>query len=172
MPDLIIMQYYIFIFGSLLFIFFICLYLYRRRHRGVISCLISLDELGEVYHDISEQAAETSFSVFVIPRPNQASIEVQFSVENGITGLDWILQSEANKEERPKIEQYFASKGFDFHEKEINNWHYLRIEEGDIVKLCVGLIRDLYDADEITLKYGGFSFRPLSKIIKKWFRIS
>ena len=68
-----------------------------------MSRSISLNELAEVYSDISEQAVETSFSVFVIPRPNQASIEVQFSVEKGITGLDWILESEANKEERPKV---------------------------------------------------------------------
>jgi hypothetical protein len=165
------MQNYIFISGFFLFIFAYYLYLRRRRHHGVLSRSISLNELAEVYSDISEQAEETSFSVFVIPRPNQASIEVQFSVEKGITGLDWILESEANKEERPKVEQYFASQGFGFREKEMNNWHYLRIEEGDIVRLCTGLIKDLFDAKEIILKYGGFRLRPLSKTIKKRFSI-
>jgi len=165
------MQYNILIFGSLTFIFFLCIYLYRRKNREDVSCSISLDELEEVYHDISKQAVETSFSVFVIPRQNKESIEIQFSVENGITGLDWILESEANKEERSKIKQYFSSKGFNFHEKEMNNWRYLRIEEGDIVKLCTDLIRDLYGSEDIILKYGGFNFRPLSRIIKKWFGI-
>jgi len=165
------MQYNILIFGSLTFIFLLCLYLYRRKYREDLSCSISLDELREVYHDISEQAVETSYSVFVIPRPNKESIEIQFSVENGITGLDWILESESNKEERPEIERYFTSKGFNFHEREMNNWHYIRIEEGDIVKLCSDLIWDLYDSEEIILKYGGFNFRPLSRIIKNWFRI-
>lgn len=162
------MRDYIFISGFLLFIFAFYIFLHRRKYRGISTRLITINEIAEVYCDISEQAVETSFAVFIIPRPNQASIEVQFSVEESIIGLDWILESESNKGERLKIEKYFASHGFDFKEKEMNNWHYLRIDEGDIVRLCTGLIKDLYDAEEIMLKYGGFSFRPLSQIIKKW----
>ncbi len=93
---------------------------------------------------------------------------MQFSIEDGAAGLDWILESEANKAERRNVEQYILSKGFHFQEKEMNNWHYLRIEQGDIVELCVGIIKDLYDADEVILRYGGFKVRPLSRIMKKW----
>lgn len=139
---------------------------YLRRRRGIRSSQITLDSVGEVYGDISEQAVETSFAVFIIPRPIHESVEVQFSIEDGAAGLDWILESEANRAERLKVEQYILSKGFHFQEKEMNNWHYLRVEQGDIVKLCVGIIRDIYDSDEVILKYGGFKFRPLSKIIK------
>lgn len=141
---------------------------YWRRHRGIRSSQITLGSVGEVYRDISEQAVETSFAVFIIPRPNQDSVEVQFSIEDGAAGLDWILESDANKAERRKVEQYILSKGFHFQEKEMNNWHYLRVEQGDIAKLCVGIIRDIYGPDKVVLKYGGFKFRPLSKIIKNW----
>lgn len=156
------------IIGSLLSAFLILLYLYGRRRRGIRSYKITLGRVREVYRDISEQAVETSFAVFIVPRPKQDSVEVQFSIEDGAAGLDWILESEANKAERRNVEQYVLSKGFHFQEKEMNNWHYLRIEQGDIAKLCVGIIRDLYGSDEVILKYGGFKVRPISKIIKNW----
>lgn len=141
---------------------------YLIMRRGIRRTEITLDRVGEIYSDISEQALETSFAVFIVPRPNQDSVEVQFSIEDGAAGLDWILESEANQAERRKVEQYILSTGFHFQEKEMNNWHYLRVEQGDIVTLCVGIIRDIYGADEVVLKYGGFKLRPLSKIIKNW----
>lgn len=141
---------------------------YWRRRRGIRRAQITLDSVSEVHRDISEQAVETSFAVFIVPRPNQDSVEVQFSIENGTAGLDWILESEANKAERRKVEQYISSKGFHFQEKEMNNWHYLRVEQGDIAKLCVGIIRDIYGSGAVVLKYRGFKFRPFSKIIRNW----
>ena len=150
----------IYIIGLLLCMFVLLFYFYRRKRRGVVSYKIRSDKVGKVYNEISEQAVETSFSVFVIPRLNQEPVEVQFSIENGRAGLDWILESEPNKEQRPKIERYISAKGYDYQEKEMNNWHYLRVENGDLVQLCVGIIRDVYHSDEIILKYGGFCFRP------------
>ena len=149
----------IYIVGLLLCVFLLLFYFYRRKPRGVVSYKITSDKVGEVYNEISEQAVETSFSVFVIPRLNQEPVEVQFSIENGEAGLDWILESEPNKEQRPKIERYISEKGFDYQEKEMNNWHYLRVENGDLVQLCVGIVKDVYHADEIILKYGGFELK-------------
>lgn len=149
----------IYIVGVLLCIPLLLIYFYRRKPRGVVSYKISSDKVGDVYKAISEQAVETSFSVFVMPRLNQDPVEVQFSIENGQAGLDWILESEPNKEQRPQIERYLSAKGFDYEEKEMNNWHYLRVENGDLVQLCVGIIRDVYHSDEVILKFGGFRFR-------------
>lgn len=149
----------IYIVGVLLCIPLLLIYFYRRKPRGVVSYKIRSDKVGDVYNAISKQAVETSFSVFVIPRLNQDPVEVQFSIENGQAGLDWILESEPNEEQRPQIERYLSAKGFDYEEKEMNNWHYLRVENGDLVQLCVGIIRDVYHSDEVILKFGGFRFR-------------
>ena len=129
------------------------------RDKGVQTKSISVDDIGEVYRQISTQGIETSFAVFIIAtsRWNTAdTVEVQFSVEKGVTGLDWILMSEPNKREKSRVIQFALSKGAEWQECELNNWIYLRIEQDDLAEICTCLIRDLYEAEDVLLKYGGF----------------
>ena len=41
----------------------------------------------------------------------------------------------------------------------MNDWLYLRIEQGDVVGLCTSLIEDLYQVEQVELKYGGFRYK-------------
>lgn len=130
-----------------------------RRNQGIQRKAIAVADVGEVFRQISAQGVETSFAVFIIQTGGQnASVEIQFSVEDGKTGLDWILMSPANIEEKPKVMQYAASKGVAWQEKEMNDWLYLRIEHGDLVTFCTSLIEDLYQVRQVELKYGGFIY--------------
>lgn len=149
---------------SLLFLAAIAAYILwrRRRDQGIRRRTIAVADVGEVFRQISAQAVETSFAVFAIQtgkEGEEGAVEIQFSVEGGKTGLDWILMSPANIEEKPKVIQYAASKGVEWQEKEMNDWLYLRIEQGDVVGLCTSLIEDLYQVEHIELKYGGFRYR-------------
>ena len=132
------------------------------RDKGIQFKTISLGDIGDVYRQISNQCVETSFAVFVIAPPQwdaEDTVEVQFSVEEGVTGLDWILMSECNKREKQRVIQYALSKGAEWKECEMNNWIYLRIDKGDLAGLCTSLIRDLYKVEVVQLKYGGFKYR-------------
>ncbi len=136
--------------------------LLRLRAKGVQTKKIAVDDIAKVYHQISTQAIETSFAVFIISPAHQDSkdsVEIQFSVEKGITGLDWILMSESNQREKAKVIQHALSKGAEWQECEMNNWIYLRINQGDVAELCTSLIKQLYGVDEVLLKYGGFRYR-------------
>lgn len=142
----------------------VAIYLLRqsRANQGIRRKRISVSDIGEVYRQISAQGIETSFAVFVIEADEHSqhdTVEIQYSVENGKTGLDWILMSPANIEEKAKVMKYAESRGVQWQEKEMNDWVYLRIEEGDLVDLCTSLIGDLYGAGEVELKYGGFTYR-------------
>ena len=122
---------------SLLFLTGIAMYvLWRtRRGQGIRTTNIPVADIGDVFRQISAQAVETSFAVFVIrvgEENEDDTVEIQYSVEDGKTGLDWILMSAANIEEKPKVTQYAVSKGVVWQEKEMNGWLYLRIEEGDL----------------------------------------
>ena len=135
--------------------------LLRSRDKGIHAKTISVSDIGEVYRQISTQGVETSFAVFVIAPPQwdeEDTLEVQLSVEEGVTGLDWILMSEPNQREKPRVIQYALCKGAEWQECEMNKWFYLRIEQGDLVELCTSLIRDLYEAEDVLLKYGGFEY--------------
>lgn len=131
----------------------------RSRDTGIRTRSVSLGDIGEIYRQISSQGVETSFAVFVITPPQwhaEDPVEVQFSVENGVTGLDWILLSESNKREKPRVVQYALNRGTEWRECEMNDWPYLRIEQNDLAELCVSLIRDLWGVENVLLKYGGF----------------
>ncbi len=149
---------------SLLFLAGIAMYIFwrTRRDRGIRRKTIAVADVGEVFRQISAQGVETSFAVFAIrtgEEDEDDAVEIQFSVEDGKTGLDWILMSPANIEEKPKMIQYAASKGVEWQEKEMNDWLYLRIEQGDVVGLCTSLIEDLYQVEQVELKYGGFRYK-------------
>lgn len=134
----------------------------RSRHKGIHTKSISVSDIGEVYRQISTQGVETSFAVFIVAPPQWDTgdtVEVQFSVEEGGAGLDWILMSEPNKREKQRVIQCALRKGTEWRECEMNNWLYLRIDQGDLVELCTSLIRDLYGVEEVQLKYGGCSIR-------------
>lgn len=149
---------------SLLFLAGIAMYIFwrTRRDQGIRRKTIAVADVGEVFRQISAQGVETSFAVFAIRTGEEGeddAVEIQFSVEDGKTGLDWILMSPANIEEKPKVIQYAASKGVEWQEKEMNDWLYLRIEQGDVVGLCTSLIEDLYQVEQVELKYGGFRYK-------------
>ena len=149
---------------SLLFLAGIAMYIFwrTRRDQGIRRKTIAVADVGEVFRQISAQGVETSFAVFAIrtgEEDEDDAVEIQFSVEDGKTGLDWILMSPSNIEEKPKVIQYAASKGVEWQEKEMNDWWYLRIEQGDVVGLCTSLIEDLYQVEQVELKYGGFRYK-------------
>ena len=149
---------------SLFFLAGIAMYIFwrSRRDQGIRRKTIAVADVGEVFRQISAQGVETSFAVFAIrtgEEDEDDAVEIQFSVEDGKTGLDWILMSPSNIEEKPKVIQYAASKGVEWQEKEMNDWWYLRIEQGDVVGLCTSLIEDLYQVEQVELKYGGFRYK-------------
>ncbi|MBU2676972.1 MAG: hypothetical protein KJP16_07790, partial [Gammaproteobacteria bacterium] len=114
---------------SLLFLAAVAMYIFwrTRRDNGIRRETIAVADIGEVFRQISGQGVETSFAVFAIQTGEEDdAVEIQFSVENGKAGLDWILMSPANIEEKPKVIQYAASKGVEWQEKEMNDWLYLR----------------------------------------------
>ncbi len=147
---------------SLLLLAGIAMYIFWRirRDRGIRRKTIAVADVGEVFRQISAQGVETSFAVFQIRKKEEDdAVEIQYSVEDGKTGLDWILMSPANIEEKPKVIQYAASRGVEWQEREMNDWLYLRIEQGDVVGLCTSLIEDLYQVEQVELKYGGFRYK-------------
>jgi len=140
----------------------IAIYLFWRSRRdpGVQRKTIAVADVADVFRHISAQAVETSFAVFIIQREGDDDpVEIQFSVEDGKAGLDWILMSPPNIEQKPKVIEYAASKDFAWQEKEMNDWQYMRIGDGDIAGLCASLIADLYAAEQVELKYGGFRYK-------------
>jgi hypothetical protein len=69
---------------------------------------------------------------------------VQFSIEKNRIGFDWVLIAPANVRDKEKFSQFAGGQGYKIVECEMNDVKYLRVENGDLPKLCVTVIRDLY----------------------------
>lgn len=147
---------------ALFFLVGIVMYMYwrTRRDQGIRRRVITSADVDEVFRQISVQAVESSFAVFRIETDDgDDAVEIQFSVEDGNTGLDWILMSPANIQHKSKVIRYALSKGVEWQEREMNGWLYLRVEQGDLVGFCTSLIENLYQVEQVEMKYGGFTVK-------------
>jgi hypothetical protein len=70
--------------------------------------------------------------------------------------LDWVLLGPLNLRDKEKFLQFAGKLGYKVVAREGNKVKYLRVEEGDLPKLCEASIRDLYAISSDT----GLGFIP------------
>jgi len=76
--------------------------------------------------------------------PEADPINLQYSVEHGTVGLDWVLLSPSNIADREKVSAFAAELGQPMSEHVMNNVHYLRAEGAGIEQLGTSIIVELY----------------------------
>lgn len=76
------------------------------------------------------------------------TLNLQYSVEDGALGLDWVLLGERNRVDRQRIERFARMKRHTVRERRLNDVFYLRVEDGDLVALGIGIARELYRVPE------------------------
>ena len=125
---------------------------------------IRVSEIPAVFAQLKATGSEGSFAVF-IPTPEQSdsdeSVNIQFSIENGSTGLDWVLISPVNVRDREKFEDIARRSRFDYRETEMNGVRYLRTEDRKSDDLCIKLFSDIYsltDQDAVGLIVESFEW--------------
>jgi hypothetical protein len=121
----------------------------RRRSRRQIP-VVYLSDIPEVHRCLSATGRDDSFAVFCVPDHDRArdGRNVQFSIEKGVVGLDWVLISPGNVRTRRAFSKLAVARNFDVHEVERNGVAYLRVESGDIVSLCANIISEIFAVDE------------------------
>ena len=115
---------------------------------GLNEFEISVQDIPSVFARVKAQAKNDSFVVFVFAppgsRPSDDTVNIQFSVEGGRIGLDWVLLGPLNNRDRGRYERLVGSLSYKFVAKDKDGVNYLRIEEGDLPRLCEKVICDLY----------------------------
>ena len=113
--------------------------------------VVSVSSIPEVYSKLERTGADGSFAVF-IPTPQQSrsdeALNIQFSIENGVVGLDWVLISSVNIRDRDGFEDLARSKRIQLREVKSNNVRYLRTEVRDAPSLCMDVLKTLYGLAE------------------------
>ena len=107
------------------FVIVVALAMYRISKAPVLQqSRIRLDQVREIYDSLKGTGSDGSFVVF-IPTPPQGQVEaanIQFSIENGRIGLDWVLISPVNIRDRDRFTSLLDA----------NDAQYRELASGDV----------------------------------------
>ena len=136
-----------------------------RGRTGIANeSTIRISDIPAVFAQLKATGSDGSFAVF-IPTPEQSgsdeSVNIQFSIEDGSTGLDWVLISSVNVRDREKFEDIARRSRFQYRETEMNGVRYLRTEDRKSDELCTKLLSEIYgltDQDAVGLIVESFEW--------------
>lgn len=129
----------------------VCALLLRARRlkvkiAGPLQC--TLYQMPVVFDRLREQGQDGSFAVFTFQPPGTSNrddaIDIQFSIEDGRIGLDWYVLGPANIRDKEKVERFITAQGYQVRWLEMNQKKYLRVDQGDLTRLCQNVITRLY----------------------------
>lgn len=87
-------------------------------------------------------------------------LNLQYSVEGEVVGLDWVLLGERNMADESDIARLGEAYKYRVLEREVNGVPFLRVENGNICELGQRIVKDVYriaDDTPIGLLVDGFS---------------
>ena len=117
------------------------------RFRSGAGPTIRAREVPAAIAQLKERGGERSFLVFMFDppgRPGAESLNLQLSVDDGRLGLDWVLLSPSNVEDRARVEAFARGLGYPVREAQENGVSFLRVEQGDLAALASAILTDLY----------------------------
>lgn len=128
---------------------------------------VRLSDVPEVFRQMQQRGADSSFAVFMFSdhdKPGRENIiNLQFSIENGRIGLDWVLLAPVNIRDERRVLDFLAARGAQPRRLTENKVTYLRAESGDLVVICQDIMQDLYgikNDDSVDFLPEGFEWKP------------
>ena len=146
------------------------LYLFTDREGNGLSVsapiTLPVENVPMVFEQLERNQKEGSWAAFAFCPPNSpctelTSVNLQYSIENGAIGLDWVLLSPRNISDKDRIISFIEKQGHGVLKREENNVSYLRVEDGDLVSLGTRIIEVFYrlgSDDKMDLFLSGFEY--------------
>jgi len=128
-----------------------------------------VDDIPKVLAALTASRAENAFAAFVFtaadgsadPEDPDDRVNLQFSLEEGRPGFDWVLLSHSNVRDEARFTAFARDAGFNPKMEYGNGVRYLRVEDGDLVRLCQDVIVKMYrHAGPMDLVVEGFKWKP------------
>lgn len=129
---------------------------------------VTLADIAEVFEALTAEPQDGKFAVIVFGANGAAPqvmdpYNIQFSIEDGRVGLDWILLAPLNVAAREQVATWLQRRGWDPQALEMNDVEYLRVEGGDLASLCRALLSELFGVRPTQTMYlipEGFRWPP------------
>jgi hypothetical protein len=138
------------------------------RSRIAPTYHVAAREIPEVIRQLQSSGKDGNFAVFMFVPPNTSdreAINLQYSVEQGVVGFDWVLIGPRNVADKPLITELANGLGYHLEEQEANNVRYMRMTGNGISEFGVKVIRDLYKIDpdtKLEMITEGFEWQPIA----------
>ena len=109
---------------------------------------VSVAEIPHLVRHLVAERQESSFLAFTVFGTGPGAmddVDVQFSIENGKLGFDWVSTTPRSRKDRPKVRRLAQSLGYEVAARRANDVSFLRVEDGgDLTQLCSAVLSDLY----------------------------
>ena len=123
---------------------------FMREYRVRANCV------PELVAQLRSKGTDGSFAVLMFSPLDSFSsdddtdddiINLQYSMEGGVVGLDWVLLAPRNVADRERIAELIAHRGHTVVSRRMNGVDFLRVEDGEIVYLGMQIVTELYKID-------------------------
>lgn len=112
----------------------------------------TIQDIPKIYDQLISNGSNTSCATFAffsqaflpLKMNKKEHIEIQYCIEDNDIGFDWVLIGDTKYRDQKTIESYFKKGGYEYSLKKINDVQYLRVVNGNLIKLLSGILTDIY----------------------------
>jgi hypothetical protein len=139
----------------------------QRRIRIATNCPVTSSDIPEILSQLERSGKNGNFAVLIFVPPGSTdgeAVNLQYSIEGGAVGLDWVLIGPRNEADREKVSEFAARLGSRLEEHDMNRVRYLRVTGSGIGNLGAKIITDFYhiSADtKLDIVTEGFKWQPV-----------
>jgi hypothetical protein len=126
---------------------------------------VQLADLPAIAAAMSKSSATVRFAALAFCPPDcrtdEDALNVQLSVEDGKTGLDWVLLGARNIRDQEKFMTFAQAEGFVPVRKSENGVSFLRVDSEEAVELAVRVVTEMYQLppdETLSLYHEGFDW--------------
>ena len=135
------------------------------RSRIAPTYPVTARDIPEVISQLQRSGKDGHFAVlmFVPPGSTGEAVNLQYSIDGGVVGLDWVLLSPRNVADQAKVSEFALRLGYQLDKHEMNNVSYLRVTGRGISELGAKIVQDFYKiGSDIKLEMitEGFKWQP------------
>jgi hypothetical protein len=118
----------------------------RSERHEAGSARTQVSDGPDILKQLEKTGSEGSFAALVLQvgGKRKRSVNLQFSIEDGRIGFDWVLLERQNLEDQDRFCETATLLGHRVQALEMNGVEYLRVEDGDLTKLFLAIASTLY----------------------------
>ena len=121
--------------------------LLRSKSTSQESTFATRDQIPSIVSRLQRTGHDGSFVVFMFSIPgnhDETLPNLQYSIENGRLGFDWVLIAPQNVKDESSVTDFIKRLGYTSSKREMNDVRYLRVEGKGIEDLGLKILRDFY----------------------------